>query len=540
VSYFIQAHQEAVHERGQLDEAAEENISPRSALKSTHDAAIEQRLALLRSLLEDSHSPAAERTNVSAAISGYKSGAIPYSDSYTLIWAGHIVDHPPTFDSFTTDRHARLDRYAAAHGPGWLWYEPPLSTPGGGGSVTAKKGFCLESKAAWRRGTDNMGHYRIRMGFRRRKANVAREASPSPFSAAAARPTTTPTPTMTTRRRSSTAPQVTIPPHLLPSPTTNQLIPQSIPQPNTSRPGATAPDPDGPRIVWEMLLDSGATLPTLFEADLPKLGIDRALYPAQSARTVNTADSMLYARVYELDVAVLGGDGGVGGGVEKKTRKGKEKEAGGKPDKEQKTTQQQLEIEPTPPTSTLPVLLFAGASSDLPSTTTTDHVPDRLSGLLPFHICYLSGAPGTFKLWMGPDRRDVLGAGRLPGLMRYGEVLGDADAHAANHPPATTERGRRLPAATKVKLEAWRAHALKTPERVIFEHDFPDSAGGAGGVFRDEDVGDGNVIMRGPRGTNFDNLDAKTEGVQVLRIKRKKPPARQRRESQKLGRRRME
>jgi hypothetical protein len=305
-----------------------------------------------------------------------------------------------------------------------------------------------------------------------------------------------------------------------------------------------------------MLLDSGATLPTLFEADLPKLGIDRALYPAQSARTVNTADSVLYARVYELDVAVLGGDGGMmgggggGGGVGVEKKKNKTERAARQNETSPPSTPS------TPPTCTIPVLIFAGASSDLPpststnpstpattTTTTSDHVPDRLSGLLPFHVCYLSGAPGTFKLWMGADRRDVLGAGRLPGLMRYGEVLGDADAHAANHPAATTERGRRLPAATKLKLEAWRAHALKTPERVIFEHDFPDSAGGGGGgggVFRDEDVGDGNVIMRGPRGTNFDNLDAKTEGVQVLRIKRKKPPARQRRESQKPVRRRIE
>ncbi|KAK3300216.1 uncharacterized protein B0H64DRAFT_380281 [Chaetomium fimeti] len=111
---------------------------------------------------------------------------------------------------------------------------------------------------------------------------------------------------------------------------------------------------------------------------------------------------------------------------------------------------------------------------------------------------------------MGEDRRDVLGAGRLPGMMRYGEILGGAQER---------ERAKRVPASTTLKLVQWRSEGLKTPERVIFEHDLVDDAEG---VLRDEDVGDGNAIMRGPRGTNFDNIDTKTDGVQVLHIGRKR------------------
>lgn len=34
-----------------------------------------------------------ERINVQCAIDGYKNGAIPYSERYTVVWAGKIVCH---------------------------------------------------------------------------------------------------------------------------------------------------------------------------------------------------------------------------------------------------------------------------------------------------------------------------------------------------------------------------------------------------------------------------------------------------------------
>ncbi|KAH6853594.1 hypothetical protein B0I37DRAFT_400740 [Chaetomium sp. MPI-CAGE-AT-0009] len=500
VPYFVQAHQKALEERAQLDESAEENTKPRSTLKSTHDDAIHDRLDVLRTLLQDSNFPP-ERANIEAAISGYQSGAIPYSDAYTLLWAGQIVDRCADFDAFTQDRTTRLGRYAATHGPGWLWYEPPLSSSNSsagthrGPTILAKKGFCLESKQAWRQGTENMGHYNIRMGFRRRKCNVTRGTT-----------------------------------HTHTTPTTS-----SIPHPDTSPPHSTTPDPDGPQLIYNMLLDSGATLPTLWAGDLPALGIEPARYAAQSARRVNTADSVLVSRVYELDVRVLGGEesapvglfrgslrrrrprreagagagagspGGFGGvaaasaavvGAGAEGGEGGGEDEGGEEEEDEALS------------CTIPVLVFPGESKDFGG---GDHVPDRLSGLLPFHVCYLSGAPGSFKLWMGEERRDVLGAGRLPGMMRYGEILGGAQS-----------RARRAPASTTLKLGQWRSEGLRTPERVIFEHDLVDDAEG---VLRDEDVGDGNAIMRGPRGTDFDNIDTKADSVQVLHIGRKRKRA---------------
>ncbi|KAH6650919.1 hypothetical protein F5144DRAFT_617645 [Chaetomium tenue] len=500
VPYFVEKHQKAVEERAQLDESAEENTLPRSALKSTHSDAIHDRLDVLRSLLQDTTFPG-EQTNLQAAIAGYESGAIPYSDSYTLLWAGHIVDRCPDFDSFTHDRAARLDRYEAAHGPGWLWYEPPLSGSSTnatmrGPTIVAKKGFCLESKHAWRQGTENMGHYNIRMGFRRRKNTVTRSPttrSPTP---------TTPNPTKNKRTRTP-----------------------SIPQPDTSPAGTTVPDTDGPQLIYNMLLDSGATLPTLWAGDLPALGIDPGRYSAQSARRVNTADSVLVSRVYELDVRVLGGEeaapvglfegqregegvaGGVGGvAAASAAVVGVGNGNGGGGEGGQSEDGGEFGVF----SCTIPVLVFPGNSKDFGA---ADQVPDRLSGLLPFHVCYLSGAPGTFKLWMGEERRDVLGAGRLPGMMRYGEILGAAQ---------TGEKLKRVPASTTLKLVQWRNQSLRAPDRVIFEHDPVDDAGG---VLRDEDVGDGNVIMHGPRGTDFEKLDPQADGVQVLHIGRKRKRA---------------
>jgi hypothetical protein len=162
------------------------------------------------------------------------------------------------------------------------------------------------------------------------------------------------------------------------------------------------------------------------------------------------------------------------------------------------------------------VLVFPGDSKDFSTSSHSndDQVPDRLSGLLPFHVCYLSGAPGSFKLWMGEDRVDVLGSGRLPGMMRYGEILGGGAQTQAQE----WERGaKRLPVSNALRLAHWRSQGLKTPDRVIFEHDL-----GADGVLREEDVGNGNVIMRGPKGANFDNTNTKAEGVVVLHIGRKR------------------
>ncbi|KAK4129436.1 hypothetical protein N657DRAFT_562980 [Parathielavia appendiculata] len=493
---FVRTHQEALREREQLDETDEANIKPRSALSSTQTSAIQQRLRHLRVILQDSHFPP-ERANIEAAIAGYESGAIPYSDSYTLIWAGRIADRCPDFDSFTADRRERLARYEAEYGAGWLWYEPPLSGGGGtirGPTIVLKRAICLENKAEWRRGSDNMGHYRVRMSFRRRKENVAVAGAPlssSPFSQRPLRPRT-PNTTIKSRRRSTTT-------------TTSKTT--IVPQPNTSRPGTTVPDLDGPRIVWNMLLDSGATLPCLFEGDLPRLGINRHTYAAQSSRTIATADSVIESRVYELDVDVCGGGADGDGGREEDDIV---PPPGAKVNKKQHTHDEN-EKDAESLICTIPVVFFPGSSDDFIN---DHHTPDRLSGILPFHLCYLSSAPGNFKLWMGETKGDVVGAGRLPGMMRYGGVIGGARETESRNPP--------LPRTTMPKLVMRRASRNpKAPERTVSEHELEQDAGR---IRWYGDVGDWKPIVSG---VDLDHLNASAEDVDGLRAKRKRGSAHQ-------------
>lgn len=494
------------------------------------------------------------------------------------------MDRCLDFNAFTHDRSALLDRYAAEYGPGWLWYEPPLSSAGNGGdsgngnramrgpAAIARKGFCLESKLSWRQGTENMGHYNIRMGFRRRKANVTRPTAnlkqailhgnghrSNGEGHAHSRTSPTNPPKGHHNLRMITDPMKPSSPI---SPTISTHIP-TIPQPDTSKPGGTVPDPDGPRILYNMLLDSGATLPTLFAGDLPKLGIDPVRYSAQSARRVNTADSTLVTRVYELDVRVFGaGDqrdlkggevvttavdnhGSNGGNKIKNKSKNDNSNnnsnnhgSGRAPLRHQQQKSQpktsklassSSPLSPSPPgkeettslSLTIPVLIFPGNSKDFGEG--DDTVPDRLSGLLPFHVCYLSGAAGSFKLWMGEERRDVLGAGRLPGHMRYGEILNNINANGGSGMSSVHRPSKRLPVATAIQLERWRSECLKTPDRVVFEHELDSDA--ENGVLRDEDTVDGNIIMRAPQGgLGFDNPSRsfRSDGIQVVDLRRKR------------------
>ncbi|KAK4112023.1 hypothetical protein N656DRAFT_790158 [Canariomyces notabilis] len=442
---------EAIQEREQLDETNPVNTQPRSANPSLHRAAIQQRVDLLRATLQTSRFPP-ERANIEAAIAGYESGAIPYSDAYTLIWAGRIVDRCPSFASFAADRAERLDRYLAEHGPGWLWYEPPLAG-GGAAPILVKKAICLENHPAWRAISEEMGHYRVTLGFRRRKEWVAREGEGGEEWEGGERGEggeggfTTASRYATRRVRHR-------------------------------RPPMTA-DPSGPRIFWPTLLDSGATLPCLWEADILLLQIDLDTYAAQSVRTVSTAESVQQSRVYDLDVAVcppLTPPAFVS--VIYPHPPGHEDDE---------------EYEPV--SHITPVVAFPGqARSDY---TGDEYSPDRLSGLLPFHSCYVSGAPGSYRLWLGKDRRDVLGAGRMPGQMRFPE---------------------------------------HTPSRVVFEHEFLDG-NMIRRVLRDEDDArrGSRIIVSGPRGFRPDRLDPAAEGGQVNHFdsrKARKQRRRQRRRAQ--------
>jgi len=412
--------EDAIRERNQLLPTDEESTQPKSTLPSTHALAVAERVALLQTTLESSYFPP-ERANIAAAIAGYSSGEIRCSTSYTLIWAGQIVDRCPDYASFTSDRVARLGRYCASHGPGWLWYEPPLSGPGSstihGPSGAAKKAICLENKPAWRRLTDNMGHYQITMGFRRRKALVTRSGLPTPLR----------------------------PPR----------------RPGAGKKLPTEPDHDGPPVFWSVLLDSGATLPCLFEGDLSRLEINPRTYAAQSARNISTADDAKVMRIYDLDVTICSDLSAIS------------------PDTDVTTLG----------AVTIAVVAIPGSVPDEASD--PSRAPDRLSGILPWHLCYVSSAPGNFKIWMGDERRDVLGAGRFPE-----KKLGQSSVSTPIQQPLRP-RGTPLLQTTN----------LGTPTRIVFEHKLAD---GSVLVVRDTDEeGRGNLVVSGPEGIVY-NLEDRT------------------------------
>ncbi|KAI0839066.1 hypothetical protein F5Y06DRAFT_26905 [Hypoxylon sp. FL0890] len=256
-----------------------------------------------------------EEVNIRAAIQGYQSGEIQYSYNFTLIYAGHIVDVCPTYQSFCEDRQERLDRYYARFGPGWLWHEPPLAERGF--EALAKKGLCLTRER--KRSNYHVGHY---------------------------------------------------PPY-------RGVVDYSQPFANPAS------------CVLETLLDSGATYPILPAEDLEHFGITMKWYPAQGIMRLATITGKATRRFFEMHVSVcsetgesLVGDQAVWPG---------EPRVGG----------------------LCPVMIN-------PRTKDGDvgHL-DRISGMLPFESCYMSSAPTTYEFWLGEDRRDVLGARRLPAHLRW-------------------------------------------------------------------------------------------------------------------------
>jgi hypothetical protein len=327
------------------------------------------RWALSTSEFED------ERINIKAAINGYGSGRIPYSDNFTLIYAGNIVDTCPTYRSFCTDRKARLDRYYMAYGPGWLWQEPPLVGPGNDG--LAKKGVCLERD--FHSDRYGIGTHPVTLEFEVQREKVARLRPKRP-----------------------------------------------------SKPGGKRGEEVGrvdASCQFKTLLDSGASFPILLQSDFARLNIDLANYAAQGAMDLQIVGGEKMLKFYEMFVSVCSSDGhSIVGAGNDAVWPGERRALGG----------------------FFPVL----AMDDPPNASSYFH---RLSGIVPFDVCYMSLAPGTGKIWMGEDRRDVLGTSRLPAHRRF-----DSDKVFAMDYPREFE---------KLRKEA------RTPERVIFLHEFPKQPG---------------------------------------------------------------
>ncbi|KAK5632628.1 hypothetical protein RRF57_008342 [Xylaria bambusicola] len=369
---------------------------------------ISQRLELLRWVLDNSRCED-EKTNVRAAIQGYESGQISYSHDFTLLYAGHIVDKCRDYESFCVDRHERLDRYAAEHGPGWLWQEPPLA--GSGSDVVAKKGVCLMRN--FQIDKYRIGTYQIALHFRVQRDKVSRNKRRK-------------TPEKTNESEKATE------------------VPKKARSSDASCQLGT-------------LLDSGATFPIILESDLARLNVDLSQYPAQGAMEVNVVGGRKKLKFYEMYVSVCTEDG--------RSLVSRGDEAVWPAER---------------PTlgGFCPVL----AQPDLAGSIS---FAQRLSGMIPFDACYLSSGPGMSRIWLGEDRRDVLGTSRLPAHLRF-----DTDKKFVFQYPQ--------------EFEVLRA-AARTPDRVVFLH---ESLNRSGDVIIDTDtnvrgrseiaIGKYQAVDRGP------------------------------------------
>ncbi|SPO02168.1 uncharacterized protein DNG_04841 [Cephalotrichum gorgonifer] len=387
------------HSRRELDELEmnEENITPINNLPSTHQAAISARLSTLRSALSTSECPA-ESANILGAIRAYESSAIRYWSHWTLIWNGRVVDILPSYESFCADREARLDRYARIHSPGWLWYEAPLSDGGEEAPRAMRATVSVQNRNRW-----GLGSWNITMGFRRVKSYVSRESK-----GGVSRVEPTPK-----AKKGGGAPQ---------SPASKEEEEEEE-RHHTQQSGAytkdparvrssltVADDPSAPQLYFDVLLDSGATFPSLYENDLKLMGIDRASYPAQSVVTVTTVGGRIETRLYEIRTTVCTSDGRSLVDASRPVWPAERHELG----------------------DIVPVMSIPAAADGAPGA--------RLSGMLPFMASYVSVVPGAKTIWMGEDRRDVLGALKFPGQKRLGvrwDVGGAAELRdEAWHQPA--------------------------------------------------------------------------------------------------------
>ncbi|KAL4727371.1 hypothetical protein ACLX1H_006281 [Fusarium chlamydosporum] len=260
-------------------EESDENLVPINELESTKQQRIQKRIDLLIASLERDECPTGD-TNIRAAINAYRSGQIKCWDKWTLLYAGHVADFCPSYESFTLDRDERLDRYHSQYGEGWLWYEPPLAPRGN---------YQTEQlmAATWAQPSADSGllsEYRpyaweISMGFQRVKGFHNRV-----------------TQRLDQLGRTNSGKILMY---------QTKLREVGLNERDTCYVEDEDDEMAAPRVCFKMLLDSGATHPSLHNTDLQYLGIDRKKYPAQTHIAVATAESATaIARVYEMRIDV--------------------------------------------------------------------------------------------------------------------------------------------------------------------------------------------------------------------------------------------
>lgn len=433
----------------------------RSALPSTAQNAINDRVSLLRSTLDESKF-GPEAANIRAAIAGYATGAIPYSSNFTLIYAGRVVDTCPSYASFSSPsgRPVRLDRYAAAYGPGWLWYEPPLmgdpsGGAGGGGCETLKSACVLANPRSRRDGVGDGGYWEVTMGFRRRIAWVSREVKDDDDDG---------------KDQGEDG---------------ERCAHSSI---DLERASHTLPDPTAPTVFFSMHLDSGASKATLYADDFKAIGIDPSRYAAQTAVWAQGVWDRMRLKMFEVDVGIYGSS----------SSSSSSPGIGAQPRSLVSTSppERVWPAEPDRLGATLPVLMINGKP---PAHSRGPADCNRLSGMLPFYAAYVSAVPGTHAIWLGEDRRDVLGSARMPGQVRYcgfaeprGRGRGPGSGAAGTTAATMTTPRPSSPKQLRAGNPAWMAGDLGAPDRIVFEHAV---SGEPETWLRDEDLGTGASVI---------------------------------------------
>ncbi|CEI65289.1 hypothetical protein FVEN_g6283 [Fusarium venenatum] len=373
-------------------EESEENLVPFDELESTKRYRIRKRIDLLTASLERHECPASD-TNIRAAIKAYQTGQIKCWDRWTLIYAGQLADFCPSYESFTLDREERLDRYHSQYGEGWLWYEPPLAPKGNHQTEQLMA-------ATWAQSSDDSGlltgykpyNWEISMGFKRVKGFHGR------FTQRLGKP-----------GRSKNG-KVLLYQTKLREIGSNERGPCFVEDDN---------DDTAPRVCFKMLLDSGATHPSLHDTDLKYIGIDRRTYPAQTHISISTAESSTaVARVYEMrvDVCRYNGESLVG---DDPIFPNERRELGGIAPVMVLVKSTPDESEPLSEWYEEALENGEDVSEEAMAKRYKGSQESRLSGMLPFQVCYFAGAPGQPHFWFGEDRRDVLGADRMPGQQRW-------------------------------------------------------------------------------------------------------------------------
>lgn len=151
---------------------------------------------------------------------------------------------------------------------------------------------------------------------------------------------------------------------------------------------------DGPKVVFRTMLDSGATYPALSEDDIRDLGIDRRVYACQSVENLHTASLGITCRIYELFVQVVN-------------------------ENNQSLVDSNSPVHPLQPPylGGLCPVVDTGKSQEYDSEGVENTV--RLSGMMPFLACYVQSTPNRPYLFLGEDRKDVLGHHKMPGQRRW-------------------------------------------------------------------------------------------------------------------------